>query len=325
MYGFHVAKASHIHSKKFQSLDKALNYEFDLLNISAAQIFTHGPRDFRKNAVDYSKMKKIATEKNIQLYVHASYPSIGLWKIEASNRVIFLKHVEDMLKSSKECGAKGLVFHLPKNKTVETIVTALEELSIYIKDKSYPPLLFEMPACKATEFSFESSKKLNDLVSAIEESKMDLDWGLCIDTAHQWCAGIKMNDVETWEKWVNDLTDATKARIKLFHLNGDSKEHFAGGRDTHEIALSPDDGIWRDLVSHNMKDYLISVEKTIIDDNENLYTQLTEADINTIKKSSFGNLLEYSKLNKIPIICEINRGKYVYSKFLFDILHALLN
>ncbi len=50
-------------------------------SINIAQVFTHGPRIFKKNNIDVDAFNAAAKELGFEVYVHSCYSSTSIWKI----------------------------------------------------------------------------------------------------------------------------------------------------------------------------------------------------------------------------------------------------
>jgi endonuclease IV len=264
--------------KKLLDSIQAETKEFDL---DIYQIFTHGPRTRRKNKINIDKIRTFNSEKNIELYVHTSYVSIGVWnvetmevKVETQQDAIRLQHIIDMLQTSRELQSKGLVLHIPSREP-QRIFKVLKKLKNYAKKKGVVlskavPILLEMPARKAGLYSYENPENIIKLTKLI--NKLKINWGWCIDTAHLWAGGIKLSEEGVFNKWIKDL-GKYKSSIKLLHFNGALEKNFNTGKDYHIIPFSREDAIWG--------------KKNNAENNE---------------------VILFCKKNKIPIIIEMNRG-----------------
>jgi endonuclease IV len=321
MLGFHVSKTSKIDGKPSKSLEAAIKYEVETFNINAIQIFTAGPRNLNMNKVNYTAVKNYCEEQKVNISIHGSYLSIGVWKSPNSK---YIGHIVDMLESAKKIGAWGFVLHLPKDYP-EKILEVLEIIANSdefnsIRDENIPYLILEMPASKPDNKTYETPEKLNHLCYLLERSKKlnALKWCLCIDTAHQYSCGV---DFDTqWNNWINTLSDFTKDKIHLIHLNGISPEHFKTGKDIHKIIMSPEDGIWGILLEDTTKFIENNKEKII---NEGIWHQLSKSEQNKIHISSLASLVTFAKHRHIPLIMEINKEDLLYAKIALDITKHL--
>jgi len=318
MFGVHNKKKSDIiNGKTYKTIEDAIEYESNTFNFNTSQIFTHGPRFRRKNKIDYKKVKKVCSENDIKLFVHGSYPTIGLWSIldYPEKLETNINHIIDSMLSCIKLNASGLVIHLSKKPliVIKDCFKILEDHILEHKESKQLlkcQILLESPAMAPTKHTFETPEKLNNLCYDIKNSK--LKWGLCIDTAHLWCGGIELNNNLAWNEWLNSLTKFTKNKIKLYHLNGALKSSFKTGKDTHIIPFSNEDAIWNRFLSKEVKSLLSEQHPLNI---EAIVNNITKKEINKIKNSSFYNIITQSKKHNIPIIFEINRGTDIDVKF----------
>jgi endonuclease IV len=278
-FGIHVSKTSKIDGKTSISMTKALELEMKRFNLNSAQIFTHGPRNASPNKMDCSSVRSLIKDMDASLYVHGSYLSVGLWNVLDKGKKLTLNHVLDIMHSACMIDALGVVIHLSK-KPVETIKKCMDLVQQGLEDIkveyscNIPMLLLESPAMKPGKWTYESPEKLNNLCDALKENT---DWGLCIDTAHLWSGGVDLSKPDSWDKWVGELTDLARSKIKLIHLNGALESTFGTGKDIHIIPFSEEDAIW----GKSKK---------------------------SVNNSSFKSIIDFCIANDIDVISEINRG-----------------
>lgn len=282
MLGIHVKKTSSAlgppHRER-KTLANAIQVDCSILGLDAAQIFTHGPRNHVKNLNQQDIVDIKALSGTISISVHSSYPTVAIWNLThankdtpASKRII--GHIRDQLKCCAEIDARGLVIHISR-KRPSVIVEAME-ICAPIAKKIGVPIWLEMISSKAHEdLTYETPEKLNRLVDCLKHIDPAV-WGLCVDTAHVWGSGTDISDRDQMDAWMSDLTDATRAKISIMHLNGSSSA-FGSGSDKHEVAFCSADLIY----GKNLKSPHLSGVKSIID---------------------------YCTPNRIPVILEINRG-----------------
>jgi endonuclease IV len=284
MIGVHVSKNSKVldnPNKKRKTILDAIKKDTTELGINVVQIFTHGPRNTKETKdINPELIKKYCEENKICLYVHSAYMAVGIWHINKKNirdtkSKNAIEFILAQLNMSDKLNSMGLVIHLPK-KEPDVIISTFEVLLPIIK-KYKTPIILEMTAVLPDpNKTYETPLKINRLTMLMHKKFPDYDnWGWCIDTAHLWGAGIKVNDINVMKKWF----DAIKIPeyVKLIHLNGASKSTFATGKDKHIVVFSDEDDIWK-----NKKK----------------------------KKSSLDIIQKFVKNNNINVICEINRGDY---------------
>ena len=287
--GFHISKG------RKKTLYDALKNDITEFDINAAQIFVVNPRSAKSmNLGDTKEIKKFVKDNNIKLFVHSAYITTMIW----GEKPYGIKLLKDQMKLAKECGARGLVLHLPK-KSCNDISKVLITYKGYINDIKIK-LLFEPPAFKSdSTCSFETPVKLNKLNKVIDAVGL-INWGYCIDTAHIWTGmskedeekGFAMESYKGVNKWIKSLTKETRKKIKLIHLNG---SHSLTGKDVHAIPIfgkmidksknKIPDYIWGDILRHN-----------------------NEVDKKQFKESGLYRFIKFANAKKIPMIIEMNAG-----------------
>jgi len=292
--GVHVSKISKVLTNtKRKTMQSALEDDCESLNLSAAQIYTHGPRNSYQNKMDYPAIKKYCQGNKIDLYVHSAYTTASIWNLTEGSRDLsktkgYLKLFEGQLNSCKEIGANGLVVHFPRTKTLKDVMETLDCSIFKIVASRYDvPILFEMVPVKdkgkiknngkiIKESGYVTAGQINRFCSKVKLPKKQ--WGIVLDTSHLWGAGIDTSDKQTQDEWFEKLEHPEM--IKLIHLNGSEKKTFNSGRDVHIIAFSADD---------------------------DMYNKYSE-DIDSLKNSGVYSIVKFAKEKNISIICEINRG-----------------
>jgi endonuclease IV len=301
--GIHVAKVSHVltgSAKTRKTMVDAIHVDCSELKLNSCQIFVQGPRNSHMNNMDYGKIKKYCTEKKINLYVHSSYITVGIFSITEDNAsdsksTNAIKAIVAQLKACDELGSLGLVVHISK-KSPKQIVESFKVLEPFTK-KYNTPILLEMPAKRPDgNLTYETPQKINNLTKLMKKDLPKFKFGWCIDTAHIFAAGVEIDIYKILKEWLNNLQ--YPQMIDLFHINGLSIKLFDTGKDTHEIPFSADDGIFGD---------------DVIDDDGYVVF-----DIKKIKKTSMGLLSKFSKKYGVDAILEINKGSFQDAKFAID-------
>lgn len=334
--GLHIGKNGRVVDYKHKTMLDAITTESILLDISSLSLYTSGPRDKSKISMQHQEIKKYCAEKNIVIFPHGSYISCGIWNVNKANRhenksLMFIRHIKDQLVDGKQLGAKGIVIHLPKH-PIETVVETMEIISdckvinsIRNNAGVMPNFTIEMPAAKPDELlTYETPEKLNKLTNALTNNKLiTLPWDLCIDTCHMWAGGINFKDNLSWFNWESKLTDETKSKIHLIHLNGAKGTNFGTGKDSHSIACSKEDDIWKHLISDTFRSFL--EVSTIQEFNAcNMADHLSDEELDVIKESSLFAIVQFAKKNNIAMICEPGVKDYKGIKFIIDLVNKLL-
>jgi endonuclease IV len=256
--------------EKRKTMKEAICNDVGAYGFNYAQIYTHGPRNSKKNNIDTKAVQEFCQEKKITLNVHCSHVlSRVLW----SDKNYVAELLGSELKSASELKSPLLV-HLPDSDIKYISVTLQRHVKLFGKYKV--KLLFEnVPTKVGSANEYCTADQLNKLCLQLEESLTPIcKWGICIDTAHMWSCGVKLSDPKVQNDWIKNLEDLTVGKISLIHLNGSSKKTFCCGRDKHFIVASADDDIYK----------------------------------TSDGKESLSLLVNFAKKHSIPICCEINRG-----------------
>lgn len=275
--GVHVSKKSKVIKENRKTMLESIKNDTDALKLKCCQIYTHGPRNSRKNKMDYNAIKKYNKVNNINLYVHSSYITTGLWNINNKNKndsksKMIIKLITEQLDACDKLNSLGLVIHLPKKQP--SIITEAFSIIIPFIKKYKTPIMLEMTAVKPDpEKTYETPEKINNLIDEMNNVNPTYkNYSVCIDTAHLWGAGVKINEKKVINKWFKLLKYEC---IGLIHLNAGKLETFNTGKDKHQVLFSEDDDIWK-----------------------------------VPSSASLDIISKYAKKLNIDVICEINRGSY---------------
>lgn len=277
--GLHVSLVNVLQNIKYKSLEDAITKELDIFGLNTVQVFVWGPRIAKRNNIDYEEVKEAT--KDINVIVHSAYTTTGIWSgLTAYKTNTFKNQITD----AKAIGASIFVLHI--NKILpENAVHILKQLKKIVK-ASKVKLGIEMVASKADpEKTYETPEKIDNLVKLLKNESW---FGIVVDTAHLWAAGVDIRSYESMKDWLDRLT--YKKSICLFHLNGSFSEK-GSGRDKHAICFSSDDKIWRGINPHN---------------------------------SGVRAVVEFAKQHHVPIICEINYGNQKEADEMFDKIRELM-
>lgn len=223
-------------NRKYKDLHKAILDDIKIFDIECAQIFTHGPRNARANAIDCVEIKKIS-DNNFPVYCHSCYSCLP-WKDDEKRFHL----CEDELKSGSLVGASGVVVHLPKD-TIEVITENMKKMT-KLAAKHKQTILIEPPAMKS---EVNRTYETPEMVNKLTESLMNLpNWGWCLDTAHIHSTGGDIRTRELADTWLKGLKYPEK--IKLIHFNG-SHRTLGSGVDKHAVPFidggtSGADNLW---------------------------------------------------------------------------------
>jgi endonuclease IV len=244
MLGIHTSKAGHVFKKKTKTMIEAIKRDYAGLGMRACQIFVQGPRNSRMANLDTTAIKSYCRDEKINLYVHSSYISVGIFSVTKANQaddksIYAISNIVAQMAMCDALGALGLVVHLSKRTPADVLETMIV-LEPHLKTFR-AKFIFEQPAKKADgNLTYETPAKINALNKALSNIRY-ANWGWCIDTCHLWSAGIAVDKASTMEQWLNDVDPG---KICLFHINGGLKALAGTGKDTHIIPMGLDDAIW---------------------------------------------------------------------------------
>lgn len=225
--GIHVSKQSKISlSKTSRPLQKAIKDDVIDNGFGVCQIFTHGPRNTKKNDLSVEKITDTCSKGQVTLVIHSSYATDSVW---FDKRIV--GHLKDQIKTADELNAYGIVVHLVSGITDETIVTVLSSLP------EHKALILLEP----DSFSqYNDAKQISSLCSSLKDVS---GWGMCLDTAHLYSYGQKISSYDEMKLWLENMANVD--RIKLIHLNGGVKCKKFPCQDQHRAIFSREDAIYR--------------------------------------------------------------------------------
>lgn len=226
--GVHVSIAGKI----YKSIDRAVE-----LGCNTMQIFSRNPRQWRKAGLsdeDAEIFKSKAKEANVDpVVIHIPY----LINLATVNRSFFKITVKDFildLFEADKLGAEYLVTH-PGSYKGGTEKGGLSRVS-----QALNKILKETKGVK-TKILLENTAgsghwlgyKFSHHRIILEGLNIPESVGICLDTAHAWAAGYKINE----PRGLNALLDEIEKeiglkRLKVIHLN-DTQEDLGSLRDRH--------------------------------------------------------------------------------------------
>ncbi|MCF7907931.1 MAG: deoxyribonuclease IV [Candidatus Omnitrophica bacterium] len=226
--GVHVSIAGKI----YKSVDRAAE-----LGCNTMQIFSRSPRQWRKTDIsqeDADIFKKRAKEKNISpIVVHIPY-TLNLASCRQSFHKITIKDfIADLLEVDK-LGADYLVTHMGSYKGgtelggLSRIVNALKKILKETKGVKTMVLLENTSGSGSwLGYKFSHQKFIFDELSHTKRV------GLCLDTAHAWAAGYKINDAVGLSGLLREIDrEVGLERVKVIHIN-DTLEELDSRHDRH--------------------------------------------------------------------------------------------
>ena len=226
--GVHVSIAGKIHS----AVDRAKK-----LGCSTMQIFARNPRQFRSQALEAedvalfkAKIKKAGIKPAV---IHIPY-TLNLAATKRSFHKITIREFTEDYQEAGRLGAQYLVTHLGSFKGgteqlgLGRAVTALKKIlrdSPQVKTK----ILLENSAGSGSWLGYN----FQQLRWVMEKLGWSSRLGICLDTAHAWAAGYRINESEGLKAMLVEIEKEVGLRnLKAVHLN-DTQELLDSRRDRH--------------------------------------------------------------------------------------------
>jgi endonuclease IV len=336
--GCHIAKISKVPTEtknKSIPLHKAIERDIFAHGLSMVQIYTHGPRNSRKNKFDAFKIKKFCQKHDIPLVVHTyhGFPH-KFWKLGQDEKqdIWTLNHLKDQLQSCVEVGAEQLVVHLPDQplktmkRPLEIIANVILDFNIEITFENVPVKIDKKTKLPTNNISYPEN--VNAFVKMTETVLKNCSWSLTIDTAHTWANGLNLGSKKQQDDWFKELSKQSTKRIGLFHLNGSDNKTFLKGRDKHIVPwakynvdttteTNPETKTKTNPETKTKTGATKKSSKKIDTDQDHQYSPYKPTD------SGVQSIVNFAKKHEIGIICEINRGKIDQISKFFMILKSL--
>lgn len=309
--GFHTSKDGNPGILKPLTIDAELLKKYNFR--PAAQIFTQVPQTSVFCKLEpQDEIIKLVKKQDMSLIIHSPYTINDFWKKNdltklhrsLDNAELFVNAEDAVIKSNDERHFKGIVIHLPKMES--------EDVTNVIKNRKNVkvPILLENHAYKPGTDSYELPSKLNELTDllVIEDTP---NWGYCIDTAHLFVcisesdrnAGYCIEKRYDMERWLSQLTEETRSRIKAWHLNG-SVNPASSYDDKHSIPVFGVNHLTNNHIPDQMWGNLLLKNEIIKEGiDKHIDTQ-----IKILQNSSLVPILKHAMTYNIPVILEINRG-----------------
>jgi len=239
-------------------LEESIEKTIKDFGFNSIQVFTHNPRSGAETKINYENVKAV-TEKRL-VFVHSSYNSVSVWKVKNSNKDSeeskkILNSFEEQLKSTVKIRGKCLVLHISKRRPEEVAETMAILKPIAIKHQA--TIGIEMVASHGDDKTYETPQKINYLLSLLgdpvhsKNNSGERSWyswyGLVVDTAHIWAAGVDIREKKSMDKWLSEIKPEY---VSLFHLNG-SYNNLSSGKDKHAVPFAKEDKIWGNIKPEN--------------------------------------------------------------------------
>ena len=226
--GVHVSIAGKI----YKSIDRTVE-----LGCNTMQIFSRNPRQWRKTLLsdeDVERFKKKVKKSNISpVVIHIPY-LLNLATVKKSFFKVTIKEFIADLVEADRLEADYLVTHMGSYKGgteeggLSRIIQALNKILKETKEVKTKVLLENTSGSGHwLGYKFSHQKIVLDGLNRPESV------GICLDTAHAWAAGYKINEPRGLKSLLDEIDQAVGLeRLKVIHLN-DTQEKLGSLRDRH--------------------------------------------------------------------------------------------
>jgi deoxyribonuclease-4 len=207
------------------------------LGCNTIQLFARNPRQWRKGSLTQEDIEifkeKIKKEKIDPVAIHIPYTLNLAATKENFHRITIREFIGDLLEADK-LGADYLVTHMGSYKG------GTEKRGLLKIAKALKKILEETSGVKTMVLLENTSGSGNWLGYKFSHQRFVLekiDWseriGICIDTAHAWAAGYKIDELEGLDAFLKEIKEEVGIeRLRLIHLN-DTREKLGSLRDRH--------------------------------------------------------------------------------------------
>lgn len=217
----------------YYSIERAVR-----LGCNTMQIFTRNPRMVRRGALKRKDIdifrREIAEAKISPLVIHSPY----VLNLATDKRSFYELSIREFIFDLKEASALGadyLVIHVgncqgKKQKGLKRMGEALNEVLTQVSNSSTEILLENTAGAGGWLGDRITHYKI--ILNEIEVPKRK-KVGICLDTAHLWGAGYRINTPSGLENVLKEVDKTVGIeRLKLVHLN-DTQEDLGARKDKH--------------------------------------------------------------------------------------------
>ncbi|MBN3039778.1 MAG: deoxyribonuclease IV [Candidatus Omnitrophica bacterium] len=226
--GVHVSISGNI----YKSVDRA-----EQLGCNTMQIFSRNPRQWRKENLsqeDIQKFRqKILQAKIKPLVIHIPYTL----NLASSRRSFYKTTIRDFildLEETDKLGANFLITHMGSYKggtEIGGLLRVINALKKILKETAgnQTVILLENTSGSGSWLGYKFSHHR----FILEELGWSERVGVCLDTAHAWAAGYKIDNVKGVEDLLTEIDkEVGIKRLKVVHLN-DTQEALGSKKDRH--------------------------------------------------------------------------------------------
>jgi deoxyribonuclease-4 len=198
--------------------------------IAAVSLFVGGPhnRQITLQEAERDELAEYLSRTGITAIAHSSYTAVP-WRGDPDAA----RFIREEAGVCRDAGIVGLVVHLPKAPVAQVMRYAERLLN---PDAPGVRIYLEIPAVRPAESYYETPAKLETLFRALRGIDPPLGrFGLCIDTAHLWTAGVDLRTYAAADAWLQALEQRAGVippSHVMAHLN-DSQRPRGVGPDKH--------------------------------------------------------------------------------------------
>lgn len=201
------------------------------------QIFSRNPRQWRKSSVtdDEARLFRQAAKRHKidPVVIHIPY-TLNLASSKQSFYKITIREFIIDLKEAGRLGAQYLITHIGsyKGSTERSgLLRVINALKKILKETEGAGTLILLENTSGSGHWLGRSFSHHRFI--LEELQWNERIGVCLDTAHAWAAGYKIDDTAGVEALLAEIdTKVSLRRLNVIHLN-DTEEELGSRRDRH--------------------------------------------------------------------------------------------
>jgi deoxyribonuclease-4 len=223
-----------LHVKVGAGYDEAVDYAHGL-GCSSLQFFSGNPKTYRIGPIDRPGLEHFAAKRKdegiVSAVIHTSY-LINLASEDPKTAGNSLRLLSNELAVAAAGSVAYVNTHLgsygkrDRNEGFAQVVDALEQALEHIQPGVF--LVMENSA-GAGQLCGGTIEELGRFIRAIDHPQL----AVCIDTAHSWAAGYKIDTAEGVDAFLDEADrEIGLERVVMFHLN-DTQIELGGHKDRH--------------------------------------------------------------------------------------------
>ena len=207
------------------------------LKITTMQIFARNPRQWRKESPGEEEIAQfkdaVKREKISPVVIHISYMLNLAAAKDKFYEITIREFTEDLLDANR-LGAQYLVTHPGSHKDLTLEEGLSRVVNALSKALGATPMVKTQILLENTAGSGQwLGSNFKEMHAMLEGVKFSPRVGLCLDTAHAWGAGYKIDEPKGFEALLSEIDNEMGLdRLKVIHLN-DTKVDLGSHVDRH--------------------------------------------------------------------------------------------